>query len=410
MPQQNLSPYQCYSAFAMNPALLSYPEYADKDLEDPDYLNWFKKEKTWLEDYALFIVLKNSNEQRAWSDWDDAYKYRNKVALERFLHEHYVEVSAIYWQQFCLYKRWNELRAYAHERDILLFGDMPIFVAYDSADVWCNPESFLLDEAGQATVVAGVPPDYFSETGQRWGNPHYNWAKMQADDFSWWLSRIHNHLSLFDLVRIDHFRGLEAVWVIPSSCETAIEGQWKKTPGDELLAHLKQELGQIPIVAEDLGIITPEVNALREKYELPGMSVLQFSFDGFEDNPHKPKNITYDRIVYTGTHDNDTTQGWFDDQEKSTQAYIREILGIDANADVVDAVINQSLATKGQLVVIPLQDFLGFDTEARMNIPGVSEDNWTWQFAWDDIPEDLAIRIKTKLSETGRLITSDEAS
>ncbi len=268
------------------------------------------------------MSLKQSFDFIPWYEWPDEYKHRQRAALDTYRAENLQQLNVICWQQFCLYHRWGEVQTYAHKHNIMIFGDMPIFIAHDSADTWTNPEAFLLDENGQPAVVAGVPPDYFSETGQRWGNPHYNWAQMREDDFKWWMQRLKNHFSLFDLVRIDHFRGLEAVWVIPSECETAIDGEWQKVPGEELLQHLKQEMGSLAIVAEDLGIITPEVNALREKYELPGMSVLQFSFDGFTDNPHKPENITYDRIVYTGTHDNDTTLGWFNSQEhRVTKSY-----------------------------------------------------------------------------------------
>lgn len=404
VPQQNLSPYQCYSAFAMNPALLIEQEYANPDMQEEAFQHWFQQESYWLKDYALFMTLKAAFNQQAWSDWDQEYKYRDQIALERFSERYQEQIEAIYWQQYCLYQRWQGIRAYAHKHNILLFGDMPIFVAHDSADVWAHSEFFLLDEAGQATVVAGVPPDYFSTTGQRWGNPHYHWQTMQADDFSWWLSRLRHHLTQFDLVRIDHFRGLEAVWVIPADCETAVEGEWQKTSGDELLARLQHELGEIAIVAEDLGIITPEVNALREKYHLPGMSVLQFSFDSFDDNPHKPKNINYERIVYTGTHDNDTTQGWFMAQDEGMQAHIMQVLGIDNPDHVTGAMIKTALQSKGQLVMIPLQDFLGLGSEARMNIPGISENNWRWQFHWQDITQDMTDKTRTALAEAGRLM------
>ena len=402
-PQQNHSPYQCYSAFAMNSALLSPNEYTHAKLEQPDFIKWCEQQEHWLDDYALFMTLKQVFDQDSWCEWPDEYKSRNTDSLQLFKQEYQAQVFGICWQQYCLYKRWYEIQDYAHERNIFLFGDMPIFVAHDSVDVWVHPKSFLLDADGHPTVVTGVPPDYFSETGQRWGNPHYNWDFMLENEFSWWLNRLKNHLDLFDLIRIDHFRGLEAAWVIPADCETAIEGEWQKVPGDKLLQHLQHDLGEIAIVAEDLGVITPEVNALREKFHLPGMSILQFSFDGFEDNPHKPKNITYDRVVYTGTHDNDTTLGWFNAQNPETQSHIMKILEITETNQVTDSLIDAALKSLGQLVNIPLQDLLKLGSEARMNIPGISDNNWTWKFQWEQIPQDLAIKTRQRIDNAGRL-------
>ena len=403
VPQENLSPYQCYSAFAMNPALLADSAYQTPDHSNPDYSNWLIKEKYWIHDYALFMSLKQSFNDKPWYEWPDEYRLHDKDTLDAYKQNKTQLISAIYWQQYCLYKRWGEIQAYAHSHNILIFGDMPIFIAHDSADIWMNPKSFLLDENSQPTVVAGVPPDYFSETGQRWGNPHYNWERMRNKEFKWWLNRLRNHFSLFDLVRIDHFRGLEAVWVIPAECETAVDGEWQKVPGEELLQHLKQEMGELAIVAEDLGIITPEVNEMRLKYHLPGMSVLQFSFDAFSDNPHKPENITYDRIVYTGTHDNDTTLGWFNSQKDDVQNHIMNKLGINDPAQVTDSMIDAALNCAGQLVIIPFQDLLHLGSEARMNIPGISENNWTWKFQWEQIPENLAIKTHQRLENSGRL-------
>ncbi len=407
VPQENLSPYQCYSAFALNPALLTSSDYENHDLNSDDFLDWLEKEKYWIHDYALFMSLKQTFNNQPWFDWPDEYRLHNPEALGDYKSANEDQISAIYWQQFCLYQRWNEIQEYAHSLNILLFGDMPIFIAHDSADIWMNPNSYLLDEKSQPTVVAGVPPDYFSETGQRWGNPHYNWDRMREKEFKWWLNRLRNHFRLFDLVRIDHFRGLEAVWVIPSTCDTAVDGEWKKVPGGELLAHLKQEMGEIAIVAEDLGIITPEVNELRQKYQLPGMSVLQFSFDEFSDNPHKPENITYDRIAYTGTHDNDTTLGWFSSQNEETQHYIMEILDISDSEQVTDSMIDAALKSKSQLAIVPLQDLLHLGSESRMNIPGISDNNWTWKFKWDQISHDLANMTYLRLENAGRLYKTE---
>ena len=407
VPQENLSPYQCYSAFAINPALLAKKTYDNINLGDPEFIRWSYAQNDWLKDYALFMLLKQTFDFKPWYEWPDEFQYRQQASLEAYRVENYDQLDAIYWQQFCLYRRWGEIQAYAHQRNIMIFGDMPIFIAHDSADIWTDPESFLLDENNLPTVVAGVPPDYFSETGQRWGNPHYNWAKMRQDDFKWWMHRLHNHLNLFDLVRIDHFRGLEAVWVIPSECETAIDGEWQKVPGEELLQHLKQEMGSLPIVAEDLGVITPEVNALREKYELPGMSVLQFSFDSFSDNPHKPENITYDRIVYTGTHDNDTTLGWFNSQDTESQNHILKTLELTEPDKITDRLIEAAFKSRGQLAIAPIQDLLILGSEARMNIPGISADNWTWKFEWEQLTQSIAKKTREQLENADRLYKMD---
>ena len=406
VPQGNLSPYQCYSAFALNPALLDTDKLTPVK-DSKDYQQWLQQEQYWLDDYALFMALKRVFSYQAWYQWEAPYKNRDSKALDHFKQQYNLLIEETMWQQYQLYTRWQTVCDYATKKGIYLFGDMPIFVAHDSADVWASQDSFLLDKQGMPTVVAGVPPDYFSETGQRWGNPHYNWDAMQENGFDWWLKRLHNHLQLFDLVRIDHFRGLEAVWVIDAGCETAIDGKWQKVAGDKLLEALQQSLSSdsenIPVVAEDLGIITPEVNVLREKFHLPGMSVLQFSFDSFDDNPHKPKNIQHDRIVYTGTHDNDTTEGWVKSLDYDTQCYIMQILQVDTVDKITDALITTALATNAQLAVVPLQDFLLLDSDARMNIPGTIDGNWQWQFNWEQITKSLALEIKQKMQSSRRL-------
>ncbi|WP_299874676.1 4-alpha-glucanotransferase [uncultured Cocleimonas sp.] len=407
VPQENLSPYQCYSAFAINPAFLADTAYENINVGDQEFIRWLYAQDYWINEYALFISLKQTLGFKPWYEWPDEFRHREQHVLDKYRAENHDQLSAICWQQFCLYRRWNEVKAYAAERNIMIFGDMPIFVAHDSADVWSNPDLFLIDDDSHPTVVAGVPPDYFSKTGQRWGNPHYNWAQMRQDDFKWWMQRLKNHFSLFDLVRIDHFRGLEAVWVIPSDCETAIDGEWQKVPGEELLQHLKQEMGSLAIVAEDLGIITPEVNALREKYELPGMSVLQFSFDGFTDNPHKPENITYDRIVYTGTHDNDTTLGWFNSQDTETQNHILDVLQLTDPNKITERLIEVAFNSSGQLAIAPIQDILNLGSEARMNVPGISDDNWTWKFDWDQITKSIVNKTREQLEKAGRLYKTD---
>lgn len=404
-PQSGLSPYQCTSAFALNPSLL--PEFPAVDVNDDDYLAFCNSQQFWLDDYALFKVLRVHFNDKPWSEWPVECKLRDATALKTYRERYDSTVSELKWQQYQLHKRWLAIRSRAAELGILLFGDMPIFIAHDSADVWAHREWFLLDEDGNMEVVSGVPPDYFSETGQRWGNPHYDWDAMIADDFTWWRSRITHHLILFDLIRIDHFRGLEAAWIIDASCETAVDGHWQKMPGDELLSALKADLDtdtqaddhQLPFVAEDLGIITPEVTALRKKYKLPGMSILQFGFDAFDDNPHKIKNIETDRVVYTGTHDNDTTLGWYNSLEDYVKLNVQHALKMpegdsvdhasadpasadDLAGEVVDRMIASAMNSPALMCIIPMQDCLYLDSSARMNTPGTIVGNWLWRFDW----------------------------
>lgn len=405
VPQADLSPYQCLSAFAANPALL--PEDLP-EIDDADFQQWKQQEQYWLTDYSLFIALKDHYQEKPWYEWNSDYKCRDEKALQAFRDDNQSACEEIERQQYQLAKCWQRVRNYAHERNILLFGDMPIFVAYDSADVWANQELFQLDVDGNPTVVAGVPPDYFSETGQRWGNPHYDWGKMQEDGFSWWIQRLTHHFQWFDLVRIDHFRGLEAVWVINADCETAIDGFWQKTPGDILLSTLAEKVGQktqgkLPLVAEDLGIITPEVVALRKKYNLPGMAILQFSFDYFDDNPHKPKNIKPDCVVYTGTHDNATTQGWFHELTQEEKQRVMDVLELEDESLVLDSMINNALSSPANLAILPLQDMLGLGNEARMNIPGTVENNWQWKFDWEQLSLALAAKTNAQLKQTNRI-------
>lgn len=414
-PQAGLSPYQCSSAFAFNPALL--PNTTAVNECDSDFIDFCNKQNFWLDDYALFKVLKQHFDDTTWIEWPEQWRFRDALTLQQTAKEYGQAITELKWQQYKLYERWHAIRKKASALDILLFGDMPIYVGHDSADVWAHPEWFLLHPDGSMKVVSGVPPDYFSETGQRWGNPHYDWDAMRLDNFSWWKSRIHNHLEQFDLVRIDHFRGLEAAWVIDASCETAVDGRWQKMPGDELLSTIKSSIekcyNQMPFVAEDLGIITEEVTALRKKYQLPGMAILQFGFDEFKDNPHKPQNIKEDTVVYTGTHDNDTTRGWFNSLEEHVKNHVLDVLNLpvvyDADEDnageinfepgryscwidnvdladlVVERMVDNAMHSRANICIIPVQDCLHLDSDARMNTPGTTTGNWQWQFQWEQI-------------------------
>jgi len=422
-PQSGLSPYQCSSAFAFNPALLA--ECPQLNAVETEFIGFCNSQKFWLDDYALFKVLKQHFDDASWVEWPEHCKFRHPKAIQQSYQQHQQAIIELKWQQYQLHKRWQEIRKKASGMGILLFGDMPLFIAHDSADVWAHPEWFRLDQNGNMSVVAGVPPDYFSQTGQRWGNPHYDWEIMRRDDFTWWKNRIHHHLELFDLVRIDHFRGLEASWVIEASCETAVDGSWESMPGDELLSRIQASLDdcyqQLPFVAEDLGIITPQVTALRNKYQLPGMAILQFGFDEFEDNPHKLHNIKQDTVVYTGTHDNDTTKGWFNSLDDDVKNHILQVLNLpldgksgadgssyveenqrhcwhdngDAADMVVEKMVDSAMQSEAKICIIPLQDCLHLDSDARMNTPGTISGNWSWQFQWHQIePQHDSDQIK----------------
>ncbi len=402
IPDHTGSPYQSCSAFACDPGLL--PQGVEV-APDPAGLQRFRaQEAHWIEDFARFMVLRRHFDGAAWPAWPAAFRDRDPDALGEFALQHADAISAEIALQFALEQRWQSLRAAAAERGICFFGDMPIFVALDSADVWANRDQFLLDDQGQPTLVAGVPPDYFSETGQRWGNPHYDWARMQQDNFSWWHARMRRQLGWFDMVRLDHFRGLEASWMIPAEADTAIDGYWQKVPGEALLESLHEEFEDLPIVAEDLGVITPEVEALRQQFSLPGMAVLQFSFDAFDDNPHKPKNIGPDRVVYTGTHDNDTTLGWYRSLDEEMQRHVDEVLQCAPGEDPVGRMIETALGTQGALAILPMQDLLGMDADARMNTPGQVGRNWEWRFSWQQVEgaREALARFSALVSEKER--------
>ena len=435
-PQIGLSPYQCTSTFAMNPVLLS--ELPDIDRNNSGFINFCISQQFWLDDYTLFKVLKQHFNDSPWVEWPESWKRRDPQTMQQTLEQYKDRIDELKWQQYQLYKRWQEIRATATDMGILLFGDLPIYIGHDSADVWAHPDWFLLDADGNMTVVTGVPPDYFSETGQRWGNPHYNWVAMQEDDFSWWQSRIEHHLEQFDLLRIDHFRGLEAAWMIDADCDTAVDGHWQKMPGDALLASLQDDDRQLPFVAEDLGIITPEVTALRKKYNLPGMSILQFGFDEFEDNPHKIQNIEEDTVVYTGTHDNDTTKGWFNSLNDDTKNYVLQTLNmptvdnfdgenpgfykpdvnyscwhetVDVADIVVEKMVDNAMQSAARICIIPVQDCLHLESAARMNTPGTTTGNWLWQFDWHELESEhdnsRMKKMRLRLDNAQRLVKKE---
>ncbi|MDX8382383.1 MAG: 4-alpha-glucanotransferase [Ghiorsea sp.] len=342
----------------------------------------------WLEDFSLFSALKDATNNLAWWQWEEPLRDRDAVALQEATGQYQPMIQQVIFEQFLFNRQWQTLKTYAEDKGVQLFGDLPIYVAHDSADVWANREYFTVNEIGVCTEVAGVPPDYFSTTGQRWGNPLYHWDNLEASGFTWWVNRVRHQFQRMHMLRIDHFRALEAFWVIPGESEDGIIGTWREAPGDKLLAALKESLGSLPLIAEDLGIITDEVTALRESYKLPGMKILQFAFGGGDDNPYLPHNHELNSVVYTGTHDNDTTQGWFDGlvEQQDQQHVVQHILSVlDAKAeDMPWPLIEAAFASPALLCVIPVQDILELGSEAKFNTPGTLEGNWSWRL--DNIP------------------------
>ena len=357
----------------------------------------------WLEDYSLFRALKISNNQDSWQKWDASLKLREPEALAEARKTLDDEIFAQKFYQFLFFKQWDALKDYCAKREIKIVGDIPLFVALDSADVWCNPAQFKLNADGAPQVVAGVPPDYFSDTGQLWGNPIYNWEQMQADEFRWWIARVRHTLNLVDVVRIDHFRGFAAAWEVPGADKTAQNGRWADVPGRELFNALENNLGKLQVMAEDLGVITPDVEELRDSFGFPGMRILQYAFAGDARNRDLPHNYVRNCVVYTGTHDNDTTVGWFDSksgadstrdkaQINHEQEFCLKYLGSDGHEIHWDF-IRAALASVADTAILPMQDLLGLGGDARMNLPASSAGNWSWQCRNGEINEDTARRL-----------------
>lgn len=361
------------------------------DQVDNDLQAFINSNQSWLEDYATFAILKSSFPQ-GWMEWPAHYRQADAKAITDFKKQHIKDLQGIYFQQYQFFKQWLALKNYANQRGIHLFGDVPIFVAHDSADCWANQNQFLLDADGSPTIVTGVPPDYFSETGQRWGNPHYNWDVMQADDFKWWNARFQHNFQLFDLVRIDHFRGFESSWAIPANEEFAINGYWQLTPGEALFTTMQHSFAELAIVAEDLGIITPEVEQLRDQFHLPGMKILQFAFDGNTDNPYLPHKHIHNCVVYTGTHDNDTSVGWYQSLPADAKARVDDYLS--SSEAMPWSLIRCALASVANTVMFPLQDLLELGTEHRMNTPGTTENNWQWRCDFSQLNSSLSDKLK----------------
>jgi 4-alpha-glucanotransferase len=429
------SPYLSYSAFAGNPLLINLEWLVSEDIltqEDLDQLPEFSADQVdfdqviaykmpllrkashnfaqvatserkeafaefcqehhyWLNDYALFMALKEHFQGKSWNQWDADIAKREPSAITRYTEKLAASIFYHKYMQSEFFRQWRTLKDYANQNEVYLFGDLPIYVAHDSADVWSHPKIFRLNkETGEPAWMAGVPPDYFSETGQLWGNPVYNWRNLARTNYDWWIQRVKTMLDYVDIMRIDHFRGFEGFWAVPQGEKNAINGRWVKAKGEPFFQLLTNELGELPIVAEDLGVITPEVEALRDKFGLPGMKILHFAFDSDRANPFLPFNYNNRNcIVYTGTHDNDTTVGWFAKRSEEEQARVVDYLGCIAHDGIHWSLIRLAMGSVANLAIFPLQDILGLGSEAKMNTPGVAENNWEWRYQAENLTDDL---------------------
>ena len=380
-PDEFGSPYSSPSAFASWDKWVEEPIDSDYDLSAESY---------WLNDWALYRIIKKEQGGKPWYEWPDELKNRDERALSRYT------VSSVFEEEKRFMHRWMQIKRYAEEKGVSLIGDLPIFIAHDSADVWAHRELFQLDENGYPTVVAGVPPDYFSEDGQRWGMVLYDWKAHEKDGWRWWRQRLARMLRLFDMVRIDHFKGIHSAWAIPMEAKTARHGKWQDGPKDSLIEQLLEVAGSPRrIIAEDLGIIPPAVNDLRQRFGLEGMAVLHFGFDDDNaENPHKPENITYDKVVYTGTHDNDTTNGWWEKSPSERKMRVERFR--KERESIPQCLIRLALESAAAMAIIPLQDIMELGSDARMNIPGSHANNWKWKFSWEKLPDFSLNREESK--------------
>lgn len=442
------SPYQCFSAFAGNPLLIS-PERLVEDgylpaaaientpdfpTERTDY-GWvidyktkllqqafqtfreqsdarqqeafaaFSREQAdWLEDFALFMAVKAHHVEQhggVWNTWPPEIAKRTAEGMDKWRNKLHEEVEYHKFVQFLFFEQWQDLKTYANEQGVRIIGDVPIFVAFDSADVWANPELFYLEEDGSPAVVAGVPPDYFSETGQRWGNPLYRWERLAEADYEWWARRMAMTLTAVDIMRIDHFRGFEAYWEIPATEPTAVRGRWVKGPGAAVFQAIHDQLGELPIIAEDLGVITPEVEALRDRFDFPGMKILQFAFGGERNSNFLPHNYARNCVVYTGTHDNETTRGWYQNASSEEQDHVRRYVGRSGD-DITWDMIRLAFASVADMALAPMQDVLDLGNEARMNFPSKESGNWQWRFTENMLSDVIARRLAEMAELYGR--------
>ncbi len=425
------SPYQCFSAFAGNPLLIAVPGAAAAlpahavdfaaaiahkrpllaravaaFIPDARFRAFVEAEQDWLEEYALFMALKEAHDNAPWTAWDPGAALREPAALAAWRTKLAPLIARHRIEQYLFFTQLRALRASAAERGVQFIGDLPIYVAHDSADVWANRELFQLHDDGSLRVQAGVPPDYFSETGQLWGNPLYDWSACRATGYAWWIARVRQAFRQFDVVRIDHFRGFESYWEVDGAATTAIEGRWVEGPGDALFLALQQALGDLPIIAENLGLITPEVEALRARWGWPGMAILQFAFDPEAvASPFLPHNYVRDLVVYTGTHDNDTTVGWFtatagDGESTQDAASIsaeraRAVKYLDAKDHEIHwAMMRAAMSSVANTAIVPMQDLLGLGRDARMNFPGRDAGNWRFRFVWEQLTPAVRVRMR----------------
>ncbi len=440
------SPYQCYSAFAGNPMMIglellqqkSYLKESDLEinqefddasveydkvyahkmplltkaaetflsqakLADQTRFEIFCEENDyWLNDYATFVAIKQKHEGKPWWEWEEGLRMRRDDAMEKISFELSAAIQVLKVIQFFFYTQWIDLRSYANRNGIKIIGDIPLYIAHDSADAWCHHKNFWFDEERNPVRVAGVPPDYFSETGQLWGNPLYDWEYMQQDEFKWWIERVKANFVLYDYLRIDHFRGLAAYWAVPFGETTAIKGEWLPAPGKALLETIMEKLGELPIIAEDLGVITPDVIELRDGFNFPGMKILQFAFDSGEENDFLPHTYPRHCIVYTGTHDNDTSLGWFVASKEKDRQALSDYYHPDER-EISWSFIKLAASSVADLAIVPLQDVLKLGSEARMNTPGTASGNWKWRFKSGELKDDYALRLKRIGKTFGRV-------
>jgi len=375
--------------------------FAEQHHYRADFVSFCTAEQSWLENYTLFMALTEKFKGLEWGEWPLEFAHRNAEALSKARESLADEISFCQFCQWCFFRQWRKLKSYANDRGVRIVGDMPIFVAYQSADVWAKQHLFELGADNKPTVIAGVPPDYFSATGQRWGNPLFRWPVHEQENYAWWIERMRKTVEMYDLVRIDHFRGFAGYWEIPAAEPTAMNGRWMPGPGEKLFTAIREALGTLPIIAEDLGVITPDVIALLKKLDLPGMRVLQFAFGGSTDNAYLPHNFINNMVVYVGTHDNDTTIGWFTSASEHERSFVRKYLRTDAKEINLD-LIHAASGSVADMAIYTMQDVLALDSAHRMNVPGVADGNWGWRFTWEQVSENYSERLYEMTALHGR--------
>ncbi|MBD5501270.1 MAG: 4-alpha-glucanotransferase [Lachnospiraceae bacterium] len=381
-----------------------YKAFTNSKIEkNPEFQSFVENNQVWLKDYALYMAIKDSLSGVSWSEWPEEIKTRQSAALEKAGKKLKDQVLFYEFQQFLFNKQWMKLKKYANDKGILIIGDIPIYVAFDSADTWANPELFQLDDHCEPIAVAGCPPDAFSATGQLWGNPLYRWEYHKETGYEWWMRRIAHCYELYDVVRIDHFRGFDEYYAIPYGNLTAEYGQWEKGPGYDLFRVMKEKIGNKRVIAEDLGFLTESVRKLVKKTGYPGMKILQFAFDSREESDYLPHNYVQNSVVYTGTHDNDTTLGWLDELKKRDKSFAKRYLGIKSNKNIQWEFIRAALASVSDTAIIPMQDYLGLGAEARINTPSTLGDNWKWRMAEGALDDELAGKILQMTKMYGRI-------